>query len=96
MKIYSKCLTIIKQALLLGGKCIGGFDMKTKCEELTDREKDVLNLLALGYENSEIADILFITIHTVKAHISSLIKKFGARNRTNVITLAIKNGILSL
>ena len=61
---------------------------------ITDREKEVLNLLVKGYENTEIAEILNVTIHTVKAYVSSLIKKLGAKNRTNVIFEAIKNKII--
>jgi DNA-binding NarL/FixJ family response regulator len=53
-------------------------------EPLTDREEQVLALLAVGRTNSEIAEELFISLSTVKTHIASLMAKLGARNRVEV------------
>jgi DNA-binding NarL/FixJ family response regulator len=63
-------------------------------EKLTARECDVLDLMKHGYDNNEIANIVFISKHTVKAHVTSIIRKFNAKNRTNVIYLAKKNGLI--
>ena len=63
---------------------------------LTERESEVLNLLILGYTNNEIADCLNITIHTVKAHISSILYKLVARSRTHLVYVAIKSGIVNI
>ena len=60
-------------------------------EQLTFRETEVIKLLCLGYSNFEIAKELFISIHTVKAHVSSIIYKFEAKNRTHAIYLYLKN-----
>lgn len=54
---------------------------------LSGREKEVLNQLATGARNSEIAQTLGITEHTVKFHISKLLRKAGARNRAELISL---------
>ncbi len=54
---------------------------------LTDREYEVLILLMKGYTNPEIAEKLNITVHTVKAHISSMYEKTGLTSR---VTLAVK------
>ncbi len=56
--------------------------MKTKTLELTEREIEVLQLVILGYSNKEIGKKLFITNHTVKAHLTQIYKKLGVTNRT--------------
>jgi len=61
---------------------------------LTARESEVLNLLAQGLPNKEIAAQLVITERTVKFHVSSLMSKLGASNRTEVVALAIQRGLL--
>jgi DNA-binding NarL/FixJ family response regulator len=53
-------------------------------EALTDREEQVLSLVARGQTNSEIADELHITLSTVKTHIATLMGKLGARNRVEI------------
>lgn len=63
-------------------------------QELTERELDVLRLLASGYANREIADALFLAEGTVKNHVSSLLLKLGARDRTNAVLRALNHGLL--
>lgn len=63
-------------------------------EKLTDREMTILKLITLGYDNKQISKNIFISIHTVKAHISSIIRKLCARNRTNAVYIALKNHLL--
>ncbi|CDE61061.1 two component LuxR family transcriptional regulator [Fusobacterium sp. CAG:439] len=63
-------------------------------EKLTEREVAVLRLITLGYGNNQISKIIFISIHTVKAHISSIIRKLNAKNRTNAVYIAVKNNLL--
>jgi DNA-binding NarL/FixJ family response regulator len=65
-------------------------------EPLTERETDVLRLLAQGMTNREIADSLVITERTVKFHISAILSKLGAGNRTEAVTLAVQRGLVSL
>ncbi len=61
-------------------------------EPLTAREEDVLVRVARGRTNSEIADELFITTSTVKAHLASLMRKLAARNRVEVAMWAYETG----
>ncbi len=61
--------------------------------DLTDREFDVLRLMAQGRNNSEIAKELFIGVSTVKSHINSLFAKLGVRDRGQAIAYAHRTGI---
>ena len=65
-------------------------------EMLTEREREVLGLLAQGRSNKDIAAALVITERTVKFHVSSIMNKLGASNRTEVVTLAVRKGIVKL
>jgi DNA-binding NarL/FixJ family response regulator len=61
-------------------------------DPLTDREEQVLGLVARGRTNSEIATELYITLSTVKTHIASLMAKLGARNRVEIAIWAYETG----
>ncbi len=61
---------------------------------LTAREKDVLRLVALGNSNKRIALLLGLGGETVKAHVSAVLVKLDARDRTHAVTLAIRRGII--
>jgi two-component system, NarL family, response regulator LiaR len=65
-------------------------------EPLTPREFEVLRLLALGLTNKELAGRLFISERTVKFHVSSLMHKLGAENRTETVTIAAQRGLIQL
>ena len=56
--------------------------MRKKINKLTERELEVLKHVILGYSNKEIGEILFVTSHTIKAHLTSIFKKLGVSNRT--------------
>lgn len=68
--------------------------MKKKEKNITPREVEVLKLLVEGYSNKEIAKELFITSHTVKAHLSQVFKKLGVTNRTAAAIKANENGLI--
>ncbi|MFI7549264.1 response regulator [Micromonospora sediminimaris] len=63
-------------------------------QNLTEREQEVLRLVAHGYSNREIADGLFLAEGTVKNHVSTILTKLGARDRTNAVLRALHEGIL--
>jgi DNA-binding NarL/FixJ family response regulator len=63
---------------------------------LTPRELDVLRGAAQGKSNEEIAAALYISMHTVKNHIKSVLSKLGAADRTHAVTLALKRGFIDL
>jgi DNA-binding NarL/FixJ family response regulator len=65
-------------------------------EPLTDRELDILNLVADGLSNPEIARRLGISRNTVKFHVSSIISKLGATSRTEAATIGVKRGLIIL
>lgn len=62
-------------------------------DKLTERERDVLRLVAKGLNNKEIANELFISIGTVKNYISSIYEKIGVKERSKAIMYAIDNKI---
>jgi DNA-binding NarL/FixJ family response regulator len=62
---------------------------------LTARELDVLRLLMRGLQNKEIAHELVVTERTVKFHVSSILMKLGAGNRTEAVAIATKQGIIT-
>ena len=62
-------------------------------EELTEREMEVLRLIAQGKSNQEIADELFIGVKTVKFHVTNLLAKLGLEDRTQAAIYALKNGL---
>ncbi len=65
-------------------------------EELTSREVEVLNKLAKGLANKEIADVLNISEHTVKDHLKSILAKLRVADRTEAVTTSIQRGIIHL
>jgi DNA-binding NarL/FixJ family response regulator len=65
-------------------------------EQLTPRESEVLQLVAQGLANKQIALALEISEHTVKFHISSIYGKIGATNRTEAVRIGLQVGIISL
>ncbi len=63
-------------------------------ELLTDREQDVLYLVATGNSNSQIASILHLSPHTIKVVVKSIFEKLGAKNRAQAVYIAEENNIL--
>jgi DNA-binding NarL/FixJ family response regulator len=65
-------------------------------DELSSRELDVLRLIAAGNANKEIAGQLFIAEETVKNHVSNILAKLHAKDRTHAVTTALKRGIIQI
>ncbi len=62
---------------------------------LTDRESQVLKKLALGMSNSEMASALHVSEGTIKAHLGSIMQKWGVRDRVQVLVTAARSGLVS-
>ncbi|HJY02953.1 MAG TPA: response regulator transcription factor [Streptosporangiaceae bacterium] len=63
--------------------------------ELTEREREVLALVARGLTNAELAGTLRVSLPTAKTHVSRILTKLGARDRTQLVILAYESGIVT-
>ena len=84
----------------LGEKLVGKFaSMKEKEAEdqagLTDREIEIMRLLAKGDTNKEIAETLFITENTTKVHVKNVLEKLQLRNRQQLVAFAVQHGLIT-
>ena len=70
--------------------------MHTAEEQLTARELEVLNLIANGNANKEIAAQLAVAEDTVKKHVTSILEKLAANDRTHAVTIGLERGIIEL
>jgi DNA-binding NarL/FixJ family response regulator len=71
-----------------------GLDWPGKVEGLTDRESEVLALITQGKSNAELAELMFISINTVKSYIRSAYRKIGVTNRTHAVLWTTAHGFL--
>lgn len=78
------------------GSVSRGSETSIPMDELTERELEVLRLLAQGMPNKEIASRLVISERTAKFHVSSIMSKLGATNRTEAVALAAQRGLITL
>ncbi len=70
-------------------------ERRADIEQLTDREREVLALIANGLSNAELADQLHVSIPTVKTHVSRILAKLGARDCTQLVVLAYESGLVT-
>ncbi|GAB3437765.1 LuxR C-terminal-related transcriptional regulator [Actinophytocola sediminis] len=63
-------------------------------QPLSRREHQVLQLIADGLENQAIADLLFVSVETVRTHVKSILRKLSSRDRTHAVAIAFRSGVL--
>jgi DNA-binding NarL/FixJ family response regulator len=64
-------------------------------DDLSQREVEVLRLLAAGKSNRDIADVLYISLNTVATHVRNILTKTGTTNRTEAAAYALRHGLLA-
>lgn len=80
----------------IAGRLINRLQAHTTGNDLSTRELDVLKLIAQGKRNREIAEDLFLSEKTIKAHVSSILRKLNAEDRTEAVTIGLRRGLISL
>jgi len=75
---------------------VEGGKIRDNPDGLTDREREVLRLVAMGYTNKEIADKLSISIHTVHNHRTNLMAKLNLHDRLDLLKYALKKGLVRI
>ena len=93
--LYSSVASEVVKGYLHGDRKLD-IDTSDPYEKLTDREKQVLKLVAEGYTHKEVADMLFISVKTVVAHQTNIGEKLGIHNRAALIKFAIQKGIIKI
>jgi DNA-binding NarL/FixJ family response regulator len=68
---------------------------RRQLDSLTDREREVMSLVAAGLSNDEIATKLFLSPLTAKTHVSRILTKLGARDRAQLVVLAYESGLVT-
>jgi DNA-binding NarL/FixJ family response regulator len=71
-----------------------GFSALDQPDPLTERETEILRLMAGGYSNKEIAKALNVAEGTVKNHVSNILSKMGVRDRTRAVLKAFEGGLI--
>lgn len=65
-------------------------------QPLSQREHEVLRLIADGLENQAIANVLFVSVETVRTHVKSILRKLASRDRTHAVAVAFRSGVLTV
>ncbi len=71
-------------------------EVTTPGDELSDREREVLRLIALGHTNSEIAEQLYLSVRTVESHRAHIQQKLGLSARSELVRYALRNGLVDI
>ncbi len=96
LSVWHPDLLPLPETQPLDGRAGARAPLLDEIEPLTDRELEVLQLLAFGFANKRIALQLSISEHTVKFHISSIYGKMAAGNRTEAVRIGLQTGLISI
>ncbi len=80
----------------VAGRLLSRLQSRVAGTDLSPREVEVLKLLATGKRNREIAADLFLSEKTIKVHVSSILRKLNAEDRTEAVTIGLRRGLISL
>jgi DNA-binding NarL/FixJ family response regulator len=69
---------------------------RAELDQLTDRERDALRLIARGLSNAELAEAMHVSLPTAKTHVSRVLAKLGARDRAQLVVIAYESGLARL
>ena len=94
MIVMTLQLAMLPNLLASGGTAIMGDERQERIEPLTEREREILRLIADGLTNQQIADQLFLTLDTVKWYNRQTYQKLGVRSRTQAVARARASGLL--
>jgi DNA-binding NarL/FixJ family response regulator len=89
--LYPSVATAVIEGYLSRGE-----DSESSYDRLSDREKQVLKLIAEGHTNKEIAEMLSLSVKTVLAHRANLMEKLDIHNRTELVKYAIRKGLVTV
>jgi DNA-binding NarL/FixJ family response regulator len=89
--LYPSVATAVIEGYLSRGE-----DSESRYDRLSDREKQVLKLIAEGHTNKEIAEMLSLSVKTVLAHRANLMEKLDIHNRTELVKYAIRKGLVTV
>ena len=70
------------------------YSMSLGFEDLTEKERQILKLVAGGFSNKEIASSIFLAEGTVKNHVSNILAKLNTRDRTRAVLIALNQGLV--
>ncbi len=90
-----KILDKIRKASIVVDELNNVTELPCDAIELSKREKEVLFLIAEGNTNTEIAEILFLSAHTVTTHRKNIMTKLGVKNTAGIVMYAVKSGLVS-
>ena len=94
LKLTGKPRVVVKEVAVPAGQMFVRDDRKREDLGITPRELDILELIAKGMSNREIAEKLFVSENTVKTHSSRVFDKLGAKRRTQAVQLGKEAGLL--
>ncbi len=88
-------LDAVRQESIDPDEIVAGGGISCDPLQLSDREQEVITLIAEGYTNAKIADKLFLSLHTVNTHRKNIMQKLGVNNTAAIVMFCVKNQLVS-